>query len=272
MSFTGAASFGSYDRTAQTTGIPSATGASRAHDEMGRLDEDTAASSGIDAAAGSQNDATRTRATSVTEVGTPSNEKGLGEGDTDADTEEERRNSMVHELARRYTTQSHASALGAGANPFSVSDDDDSPLNPNSSKFRGRAWARAIVDMASAGGHQMRTCGISFQNLNVHGFGSATDYQKDFINVWLEVAAFARKLLGHGERRIDILRDFDGVVKKGEMLVVLGPPGSGCTTLLKTIAGDYNGISIDQGSNFNYQGKKIYNQRFPPPLSSLISP
>ena len=30
-----------------------------------------------------------------------------------------------------------------------------------------------------------------------------------------------------GSHRIDILRDLEGVVKKGEMLVVLGPPGSG---------------------------------------------
>jgi ABC-type multidrug transport system ATPase subunit len=39
------------------------------------------------------------------------------------------------------------------------------------------------------------------------------------------------------------------------MLVVLGPPGSGCTTFLKTIAGDYNGIFMDDSSYFNYQGE-----------------
>jgi energy-coupling factor transporter ATP-binding protein EcfA2 len=35
---------------------------------------------------------------------------------------------------------------------------------------------------------------------------------------------------------LEILRDFDGLVKSGEMLVVLGRPGSGCSTFLKTIA------------------------------------
>ncbi len=38
------------------------------------------------------------------------------------------------------------------------------------------------------------------------------------------------------------------------MLVVLGPPGSGCSTFLKTIAGDTNGFFIDEKSQINYQG------------------
>ncbi|KAL7904164.1 Brefeldin A resistance protein [Trichoderma velutinum] len=43
-----------------------------------------------------------------------------------------------------------------------------------------------------------------------------------------------------------ILQGFNGIVKNGEMLLVLGRPGSGCTTLLKTLAGmteDYTGWS-----------------------------
>lgn len=33
-----------------------------------------------------------------------------------------------------------------------------------------------------------------------------------------------------------ILRQFSGTVKAGEMLLVIGKPGSGCTTFLKTLA------------------------------------
>lgn len=268
MSFTGVGSFGNYDRTAQTTGIPDVTsqGGNRDHDMEHSNARDEPAD-GLDASSSNHEsrDATRTRATSITEVGTPSREKdalpGAGKNDVfgeddGSDTEQERRDSMVQALARRYTTQSHVSGVGAGANPFLMSGDEDSPLNPNSPKFRARAWAKAVVDMTASEGHKMRTSGVAFQNLSVFGFGSTTDYQKDFINIWLEVAGLARKVLGHGQRRIDILRNFDGVVKNGEMLVVLGPPGSGCTTFLKTIAGDYNGIFMDDKSYFNYQGKR----------------
>ena len=38
------------------------------------------------------------------------------------------------------------------------------------------------------------------------------------------------------------------------MLVVLGRPGSGCSTLLKTISGETHGFFIDEESEINYQG------------------
>jgi hypothetical protein len=73
---------------------------------------------------------------------------------------------------------------------------------------------------------KLRTAGFAFNDLNVYGFGSATDYQKSVGNVILEVVGLAKKLLGVGkQRKIDILQGLDGVVHDGEMLVVLGPPG-----------------------------------------------
>ncbi|KAL2198143.1 ABC-2 type transporter-domain-containing protein [Corynascus similis CBS 632.67] len=243
MSFTGTGSFGNYDLTAQTTGSPLARQTTHEHEE----------------------EANKTRASSATGVAdkdTSRAEKDAGLGDlTDTAVEDnedaielERRHSIVQALARKYTAQSQADGP-EGVNPFQIaSDDEESPLNPNGPKFNARAWAKAVVGMVAGEGHKFRTTGVAFQNLNVHGFGSPTDYQKDVVNVWLEAVGLVRKVTGHGKRRIDILRDFDGLVRQGEMLVVLGPPGSGCTTFLKTIAGDYNGIFIDDKSYFNYQG------------------
>jgi hypothetical protein len=241
MSFTAAGSFGNYDLTAQTTGSPLARQTTHDHEN----EVATPAASSPERT----EKVSRTRATSVTAVGDGED----GSNDDDA-IEESRRHSIVQALAKQYTSQSHAGV--DGANPFAIaSEDKESPLNPNGPNFSARAWAKAVVNMVVGEGHQFRTTGVAFQNLNVHGFGSATDYQKDVINVWLETVGLVRKLTGHGARRIDILRDFDGLVHNGEMLVVLGPPGSGCTTFLKTIAGDYNGIFMDDSSYFNYQGE-----------------
>jgi ATP-binding cassette, subfamily G (WHITE), member 2, PDR len=55
--------------------------------------------------------------------------------------------------------------------------------------------------------------------------------------------------------RLDILRDIEGVVESGEVLVVLGRPGSGCSTLLKTLAVQTYGFHVDGRSHINYQGK-----------------
>lgn len=286
MSFTGVGlgSFGNNDLTAQTTGMPTHS-ERRASRDYGHEDADGSPYVGLHKTSSRQShrhsisrEATHTGETSATEVGTPPREQTAttttpgAETETvseyDDDTEEERRESAVRDLARRYTSHSQVTGFEPGSNIFLAANEPDSPLNPNGEKFRARTWAKAVVDMMSREGHSFRTTGVAFQNLNVYGFGSATDYQKDVANVWLEVPTIARRLMGQGKRRIDILRDFDGVVRKGEMLVVLGPPGSGCTTLLKTIAGEYNGIFVDDKSYFNYQGKKLF---FPFLLLLLIS-
>ena len=68
-----------------------------------------------------------------------------------------------------------------------------------------------------------------------------------------------------------LLHDLNGLIKSGEMLLVLGRPGSGCSTFLKTIAlqtegyksvegeilyGDYNAEDVRK----HYRGDIIYNQ------------
>lgn len=179
--------------------------------------------------------------------------KGRSYNDDDDDEEEvremRRRSSVVQALAKSY---SRASGIN-GANPFFA--EEDSPLNPNSGKFDGKAWAKSIVGLVQQDGGSFRSTGVCFQHLNVHGYGVATDYQKDVANVWLGLGSMAQQLAGSGRQKINILQNFDGLVRNGEMLVVLGPPGSGCSTFLKTIAGEMNGIYVDEGAYFNYQGK-----------------
>ncbi|KAF5484687.1 ZEB2-regulated ABC transporter 1 [Colletotrichum siamense] len=244
MAFAGMASIPNYDSTAQTAGVPISSRSGH-HEE-----EDLA---------GANQNTVDTAATSLTEVAvsasdvkkpsTPNDSDRISAED-DEDSEMERRHSLVQSLAKRY---SHASATGTvGGNPFFA--EENSPLNPNSENFHGRAWARAMVDLVQSHGASFRTSGVAFQNLNVYGYGQATDYQKDVGNVWLSAAGLVRKFTGGGKTRIDILRNFDGLVRKGEMLVVLGPPGSGCSTFLKTIAGETNGLYTDDSSYFNYQG------------------
>ncbi|KFG85368.1 ABC-transporter [Metarhizium anisopliae] len=185
-------------------------------------------------------------------------------GQTDSDTadpEPNRRDSLVQDLARRYTRNSSV-AIDSDARGIFANDGPDSPLNPNGPKFNARTWAKTVAQAATESGSGFRHAGFSFTNLNVYGFGQETDYQKDVGNIWLVAGGFLRGLMSRiGRRnsrgnaqRVDILRRLDGVVKPSEMLVVLGPPGAGCTTFLKSISGETNGIYIDESASFNYQG------------------
>lgn len=87
---------------------------------------------------------------------------------------------------------------------------------------------------------------------------------RTFANVVFEVVGLFNKITGRGKRKIQILRDFEGLVRSGEMLVVLGRPGSGCSTLLKTMSGETHGFFIGDGSHINYQGMlhRSISQRF----------
>jgi ABC-type multidrug transport system ATPase subunit len=68
------------------------------------------------------------------------------------------------------------------------------------------------------------------------------------------MAQSARDLILKRKRKVHILSHIDGVLEAGEMLVVLGPPGSGCTSLLKALSGERNGIYVEEKSELNYNG------------------
>ncbi|KAG6055537.1 hypothetical protein E4U17_002879 [Claviceps sp. LM77 group G4] len=243
-----------YDSTAKSQGVPQADGrlTRRADQDFDHM--------------GNNNDPPKTEDTSVTggrfeeNAASPSDslDKLNKLDDSSVASEMHRRSSAVQALARSYSRTSAAGGGGDGGaegkNPYFA--DKDSCLNPNSPSFSGREWAKAMVALMNEDGKSFRSSGVCFQNLNVHGFGAATDFQKDVANVWSSLAGSARQLMGRGKQRIDILRNFDGLVQKGEMLVVLGPPGSGCSTFLKTIAGEMNGIYTGDGSYFNYKGEQ----------------
>lgn len=75
----------------------------------------------------------------------------------------------------------------------------------------------------------------------------------NLLGAW--AARTADWVTGKPKSRIDILYGLDGLVESGEMLLVLGNPGSGCTTMLKSLAGATYDFCVDRGSVLNYQGR-----------------
>ncbi|KAL2817429.1 ABC-2 type transporter-domain-containing protein [Aspergillus cavernicola] len=159
-------------------------------------------------------------------------------------------------LARNLSHLSHKSSTADGTNTF-LDASSNPQLDPNSDKFNAREWTKNFLSVAARDPdrYPRRTAGVSFRNLSAFGYGTAADYQMDVANMWLKGYGRIRRMLGLGDRvRIDILRDFEGFVRAGEMLVVLGRPGSGCSTFLKTIAGETHGLWVDEGADIQYQG------------------
>ncbi|KAL4925260.1 putative ABC multidrug transporter [Aspergillus undulatus] len=157
----------------------------------------------------------------------------------------------VTDLARTLSTRSKQSHHQL---PFTAG--KDASLDPQSPRFNARAWAKAFYDVrySSNDAPPPRVTGVALKNLKVAGYGSPVDYQMSVGNALLKLPTLALQSLGRKKQRIEILRDVDGLLLPGEQLCVLGPPGSGCSTLLKTIAQETHGFEVDPSSHINYQG------------------
>ncbi|CAG8032130.1 unnamed protein product [Penicillium salamii] len=173
------------------------------------------------------------------------------ESTTEGEDIQENVNDQINELARRVTSISVATGNHILPKPT------EDALDPNSSDFDAKKWVRAFynIQTEALGGRPPNSACLAFKNLNVYGQMAVAEHQrtvKDFIYGPFEIA---RSLFGSAKKqRIDILQGLEGVMESGEMLCVLGPPGSGCSTLLKTIAGDTYGFQVADGSVLNYQG------------------
>lgn len=209
--------------------------------------------------------------------------------DSAFDHEHHRAISRVHspmhdeeaeEVRRIATRLSHAESRATGTHRHSglesddFDDDSNDPaLQPDSKAFDPEKWVRRMIDrFAAEGKHSYRT-GVKFTDLSVSGSAAAIQLQQtvgSFLAAPLRPGDFLS--FGKSKPHKQILRQFNGLIKAGELLIVLGRPGSGCSTLLKTMTGELHGLNIDEGSNISYngipqkqmkkefKGEAIYNQ------------
>ncbi|KAJ5925119.1 hypothetical protein N7454_007758 [Penicillium verhagenii] len=156
----------------------------------------------------------------------------------------------IKQLARQFSQNSHHSE--DSSNPFNT---EDPELNPNSDFFRPEKWIRALLELTRDENlYLRRKTGLALKNLKVSGFATAFNSQSSVGDLLFGLKDLATYYIGNRRQHVQIIHRIDALVRPGELLVTLGPPGSGCTTLLKTIAGEIHGLTIDDGSEFNYRG------------------
>lgn len=118
-----------------------------------------------------------------------------------------------------------------------------------------------------AAGFKPRELGVTWQNLTVEVPAAEAAVKENFFsqfNIPQLISDFRRK-----PPLKPILQDSHGCVKPGEMLLVLGRPGSGCTTLLKllsnrrrgyhTINGDVRFGNMTPDEAAKYRGQIVMN-------------
>ncbi|QRV86887.1 ABC transporter G family member 11 [Ceratobasidium sp. AG-Ba] len=147
-------------------------------------------------------------------------------------------------LARRLTRQSTRKGSTAG---------DDLEKQET---FDLLDYLRTTSGKQDEAGFAHKHVGVTFQNLRVIGAGGVKIYVRTFPDAvkefFLMPVIIGMSLLGKQfSAPKTILHSFDGAVRPGEMVLVLGRPGAGCSSFLKTIANQ-------RGSFMNVEGDVQY--------------
>lgn len=129
-------------------------------------------------------------------------------------------------------------------------------------------------------GESTKKVGVVYKNLTIKGVGSTATFVRTLPDAVMGtfgpdlyhlISGWVPSLrMGRHKQTRTLINDFSGVVKDGEMCLVLGRPGSGCSTFLKAIAnnresyesvdGDvsYGGISAEKQKK-QFRGEVNYN-------------
>ncbi|KAH8731975.1 ABC transporter CDR4 [Phaeosphaeriaceae sp. PMI808] len=158
--------------------------------------------------------------------------------------------SRTSNISRRL---SHAQSRQSRKSPQDVEKSGGTSSEDSSEElFDLEKTLRGSRDEEEAAGIKSKRIGVVWEDLTVSGIGGVKNYAKTFPDAFVSffnVFESAQSLLGMGKKgkEFDILRNFKGVAKPGEMVLVLGKPGSGCTSFLKVISNQRYGYTRVDG-------------------------
>lgn len=162
-----------------------------------------------------------------------------------------------HRAQRRASVATHRAEEGTGHDPDDEPGDVGAAAAEKEDEFELDQFMREGHFEKRKDGKSAKKVGVVFKNLTVKGTGSTATFVKTVPqaiigtfgpDLYRIVTGFvpALRLGRHKQTRV-LLNDFSGVVKDGEMMLVLGRPGSGCSTFLKAISNNREGYADVEG-------------------------
>jgi ATPase subunit of ABC transporter with duplicated ATPase domains len=148
---------------------------------------------------------------------------------------------ILRRLSRTFSGKSqHAHHQDRRENGIETIQDDDS-----SEKTKVEEWRleSTVKDIQQNDPGQGRSLGVTWKDLTVKVIPSDSTLQENVLSQFNKVQQ--SKEARRKPALKTILDASSGCVKPGEMLLVLGRPGSGCTTLLKMLANKRKGYVLE---------------------------
>ncbi|KAL9110908.1 MAG: hypothetical protein Q9227_004523 [Pyrenula ochraceoflavens] len=172
-------------------------------------------------------------------------------------------NDVFKALSRRRTGGSLASQF--------THEEEQAEIERLMSRMFGRGRQEASEE------EKTRHVGVVWRNLTVKGMGLGAALQPTNGDFLLALPRFLTSLFKNGSQAArgkppvrNLLNDFTGCIRPGEMTLVLGQPGSGCSTFLKVLGNQRFGFEGIEGDVTyggtpakimmkDYRGEVLYN-------------
>ena len=169
-----------------------------------------------------------------------------------------------------FSALSHRKTSASGKSQSDIREENDE-IERLMSRVFGKARQEHSEEAAN------RHSGVIFRGLTVKGVGLGASLQPTVGDIFLALPRKLKILFTKGAKAAggkppvrELLSHFDGCVKPGEMLLVLGRPGSGCSTFLKTFCNQREGYEAVEGDvtyggtdaktmKRDFRGEVIYN-------------
>ncbi|GAA6001439.1 uncharacterized protein JCM10292_006254 [Rhodotorula paludigena] len=126
--------------------------------------------------------------------------------------------------------------------------------DPMDDDFDFEKHLKHILRKADKNGVQRRDLGVTFKDLTVLGEGSGVSYGPSLTGAIKSIPALPKMIAQARHPKTKVILDgFTGDVRPGEMLLVLGRPGSGCSSFLKTLSAHVESFKGVEGT-LSYDG------------------
>lgn len=128
------------------------------------------------------------------------------------------------------------------------------PLAVDPNDFDLRVLLQGISQRLDTQGVTRKYTGVSLTEVTSWGIDATTAFGPSVGEILRAIATIPKHILSFKKQKVrPIIRNVNGLIREGELLLVLGRPGSGCTSFLRTVAGEIDQFTNVEGE-FSYSG------------------
>lgn len=142
----------------------------------------------------------------------------------------------------------------------------DGPLEIDPNDFDAAAILSTFVRASEEQGIHLRKSGVIAEDISAKGVDSRFSEGETFGDILMLPKTIFRGIQASRQKKLrNIIQDVNLLARPGEMILVLGRPGAGCSSLLKTVSGEIDQFSEVTGQ-VSYDGitQKEMMKRYKP--------